>query len=543
MPLFFAFGLVLLIGCANVANLLLARLMTRQREIGIRLSIGASRRRIVWQLMTESLLLALFAALVAYGVSRAVLAGVVHFVTTSFPPEIGNLRLEVPPADWRVVLFLAGAATVSTVLFALVPALRATRLEITRTIHGQVVRDARPGRARNALIALQVTGSVLLLVCAAIFLRSAWTAANRDSGLRTADVVTVAVLDEERRAAVLDAVRREPSVVAVAAAWPGALGGIVGAPAYAEGPSGQFVTTYQLVSPEFFDVLGVSVMRGRGFTGAERDPDEGVAVVSESVARELWPGGDALGETIRVRPEAPVVRAGAGAPVPPPDDPLLAPRTAVVVGVSRDVAGLQLDGVRIGDTGVYMPTAPEAAGTALTTRVRGDVDAARRQLAERFAAVDPNMGEVSTLDAIARAETYILGTLFWLTLVLGALALLLTLSGLFSVVSYIVEQRTREIGVRMALGASSGSIGGLVLLQSARPVVLGVLVGSLLTAGLAGALLATPLAEQISRTVQLFDPVAYGASLLCIVAACAAAALVPALRAGRVNPLEALRQD
>ncbi|HJR71760.1 MAG TPA: FtsX-like permease family protein, partial [Gammaproteobacteria bacterium] len=122
------------------------------------------------------------------------------------------------------------------------------------------------------------------------------------------------------------------------------------------------------------------------------------------------------------------------------------------------------------------------------------------------------------------------------------LALLLTLSGLYSVLSYLVEQRTREIGVRMALGASSRSIGGLVLLQSAKPVGIGVVVGAVLTIGLSAALLATPLAAAVGGTV-LFDPIAYGASLLLIVVACAGAALAPALRAGRVNPLAALRQD
>ena len=135
------------------------------------------------------------------------------------------------------------------------------------------------------------------------------------------------------------------------------------------------------------------------------------------------------------------------------------------------------------------------------------------------------------------------GDSFWLTLALGALALLLTLSGLFSVLSYLVEQRTREIGVRMALGATSRSIGALVLSQSARPVGIGLLLGSSLTAALGAALLATPAAELIGSTVRLFDPVAYAASLLCIVTACACAALIPALRAGRIDPVAALRQD
>jgi predicted permease len=543
-PLFLVFGLILMIGCANVANLLLARLVVRQREIGIRLSIGASRARVVWQLLTESLLLALFSAALGFAISRIVLHGIVYVIITSFPPDIGNLRIEVPAADWRVVLFVVVGAFVATMLFALGPALRSTRLELARSIHGQVLADARPGRARNALIALQVMGSALLLISAAIFLRGTWSAANVDPGVRTADVVSVAVLNERRRADILEGLRSESAVTGVAAAWPGFMGGIGGAPAYGEGATGRQVVRYQLVSPEFFGVLGIDLVRGRGFSDAERNPNEGVAVVSETVARELWPGADAIGQVLRVEPDSTIGR-GAEAPAAarPSDDPLLQPRTAVVIGVVRDVAGFRIGGMRIGGAGVYLPIGAESATTALTLRVRGDAEVARRVIVDRFALLDPNMAQVSTLQTFARTDSYILGTSFWLTLVLGALALLLTLSGLFSVLSYLVEQRTREIGVRMALGASSRSIGTLVLKQSAWPVGIGLGLGCTLTIGFSAALLATPAAEQIGAIVQLFDPVAYGASLACIVAACAAAALVPALRAGSVDPLAALRQE
>jgi ABC-type antimicrobial peptide transport system permease subunit len=175
--------------------------------------------------------------------------------------------------------------------------------------------------------------------------------------------------------------------------------------------------------------------------------------------------------------------------------------------------------------------------------VRGDADRAREALVNRLAAIDPNMGEVSSLETMRRGAEYLLAIPFWLTLGLGALALLLTLSGLFSVLSYLVEQRTREIGVRMALGATRGQIGALVLAQSARPVGTGLFLGGTLTAGIGAALLATPAAGMIGSVVQLFDPAAYAVSLLCIVIACTCAALVPALRAAQINPIAALRQD
>ncbi len=527
-----------------MANLLLARGVVRQREIGIRLAMGASRRRVVLQLLTEGLLLTLVSAALGFVISRIVLKAVVYTAISTFPPDIGSLRVAVPSADWRVALFLVGGAMVTTLLFALAPALQATRVEPLQAIRGEVVRDARPGRARDLLVALQVTGSALLLVCAAVFLRSAWAAAAVDPGVRTDGIVTVGVLNEQRREAILEAVKSEPLVASVAASWPSFMGGLGGSPASAEGASGKSTVTYQFVSPEYFGVLGIDLVRGRGFAETERSAGAAVAVVSETTARQLWPGMDPLGQVLRLGPDPAASREAEGASGPrEPDDPLRLARSVVVVGVARDVAGFRLGGMRLGGAGVYMPISAEAARTSLTLRVRGDAEGARRALVDRMAAIDPNMGEVSTLQAFAGTEAYLLEIPFWLTLALGALALLLTVSGLFGVLSYLVEQRTREIGVRMALGATRRRIALLVLAQQARPVGLGLLVGSSLTAALGAVLLATPAAEQIGSTVRLFDPVAYAASLLAIVAACACAALVPALRAGRIEPVAALRRD
>jgi predicted permease len=533
VPLFFAFGLILMIGWANVANLLLARGVARQREIGIRLAIGASRRRIIWQLLAESLLLALVSAALGFGISRLALAAVVYAVTSTFPPEFGDIRLAMPPADWRVGLFLVGGAMVSTVFFALAPALQATRFELLRAIRGEVVRNAGPGRARDALVALQVTGSVLLLILAAVFLRSSWAAASIDPGIRTIDTISVNIANEQRRGAILDLVKSDPAVAAMAASWPG----LTGVSALAEGANGKSNVRYQLVSPEFFDVLGIDLVRGRAFTDAERSATAAVAIVSESVARQLWPSADALGQVLRLEPDP-------NAETRQADDPALPSQASVVVGIARDVPGFRLGGIRMGGGArVYVPISAAAAKTTLTLRVRGDAERVRNSLVDRLAAIDLNIGEVAALKTMARMEAYLLGIPFWLTLVLGTLALLLTLSGLFSVLSYLVAQRTREIGVRIAVGATSRSIAALMLLQSARPVGIGLLIGGSLTVALGIVLLATPAAEQIGESVRLFDPVAYAASLLCIVAACACAALIPALRAGRIDPVGALRQD
>jgi predicted permease len=533
IPLFFAFGLILMIGCANVANLLLARGVARQREIGIRLAIGASRRRIVWQLLTESLLLALVSAGLAFGVSRLVLTSVNYAVKSTFPPELGDISIEVPPMDWRVGLFLLASAAVSTLFFALAPALRATRVELARTIHGEVMRGSRPASVRSALVTLQVTASVLLLICAAIFLRATLSSASVDPGIRTSDIVTVNVLNEQRRGAILDAVNSDPSVASIAASWPGVPGRF---PAFADTASGRSAATFQFVSPEYFGVLGIDLVRGRGFTQAERRTSDTVAVVSESTASELWPGVDAIGQVVRVESDPEKAQLETG--IPPPLS-----RSFVVVGVARDVPGFRLGGFRLEGAGIYVPISAEATNASLSLRVRGNPELARFEVVDRLAAIDPNMAQVSSLQTFARSEAYILGIPFWLTLVLGALALFLTLSGLFSVLSYIVEQRMREFGVRAALGATRMRIGALVLSQSARPVGIGLLLGTGLAAGIAGLLLATPGAETVASTVRPLDPLAYAAAVLVVVAACASAALVPALRAGRIDPMRALRAE
>jgi predicted permease len=542
-PLFFAFGLILVIGCANVANLLLARGVARQREIGIRLAIGASRRRIISQLLTESLLLALVSAALAYAIARPLLEASLYALTSTMPPDLGDIRLEAPRADWRVALFLMAGAFVSTMFFALMPALQATRIELVRAIRGEVMRDARPGRTRGVLIAVQVTASALLLICSAVFLRSALAASTVDPGFRTSDTVTVSIDKEPTRTAILDLVRREPSVAAIAASSPDALSKYAG---LAEGASGKSPIAYKFVSPEFFSVLGIDIVRGRGFTPAERSASLAVAVVSESAARQSWPDREALGQILQLEPEQPANAkrsdgAAAAAGDGSADRPALVSRSVVVVGIARDVPGFRF--IKFKKEVVYVPISAEAAHTSLTVRVHGDPELARRALMERLTAFDPNAGAVLTLRTVAGMESYFLKVGFWMTLALGGLALLLTLSGLFSVLSYLVEQRTREIGVRIALGATNRSICVFMLAQLVRPVGVGLIVGGTLAISLGVLLLTTPAAETIGSTVRLFDPIAYSISLLCIIAACAGAALIPALRAGRIDPVATLRRD
>jgi len=535
-PLFFAFGLVLMIGCANVANLLLARGVSRQRELGIRLALGASRRRVIRQLLTENFLLALIAAACGLGVSRLFLELATYAVTQSMPPELAEqLHVGVPAADWRVPVFAVAGAVVATMCFGLVPALQATRLELVRTMRGDVTKTARPGRARHALIAVQVGASALLLICAGVFLRSAAASARLDPGVRTADTVRVYVANESRRTAMVQAVAAHPLVTAVAAASPPARA--VASTAIADetgrtSDTSRRVAVQQiLASPEYFGLLGLDIMAGRGFTPGERSVDASIAVVSETAARELWPNRSALGQVIRVQ----LSPSDAIASTEPA-------RTFTVVGVVRDVTG-PLAPDFFPSLGVYVPASTESPGTALTLRVRGDPEQARQALVEHLTSIDPGLGEVSTMRTIAGVGTYILQIAFWVAVALGGLALVLTLSGLFSVLSYVVAQQTKEIGLRVALGATTKTVARLVIGQAFRSVAIGLAAGTGLAAAVATLLLSTPASSGIGAFVHVLDPVAYITGVLVIASACLLAASLPTLRAARIDPIAALRNE
>ena len=543
-PLFFAFGLILMIGCANVANLLLARGLSRQREIGIRLSLGASRRRIIRQLLTESLILSLAAAICGVVVARLLLDGALYAVIITLPPEIAQFmslfNLTAPTSDWRVLVFLVVGAIASTVFFGLAPALQATRVDLVPAIHGELTRGARPRGARHALIAMQVGASVLLLVCAGVFLRGAVTAATKNPDVRS-DVLRISLETESRRGALLQALRSDPLVEAIAASSP-ATRGVVSPSVPAQAGPSSFPVYREAVSSEYFALLGIDVVSGRGFTPAERTAEAGVVVVSETLARQLWPNGSGVGQQVRLdapqpaSPEAPSSSAEArSAKVE------VSSRIFTVVGVVRDpgsASGSSLDTSRR----VYLPTSIESPEPWLL-RMRGNAEQMRQTLLERLTAIDPTLINVISLQALARLQTYPLQIAFWVSVVLGGLALVLTVSGVFSVLSYVVEQQAKEIGVRMALGAATKNVVRLILWQSVRPVGIGLAAGGGLAAAVAIVLMTTPIAAEIGDSIDVLDPVAYTASLLVIVASCALAVSLPALRAARIDPIATLRRD
>jgi ABC-type antimicrobial peptide transport system permease subunit len=333
----------------------------------------------------------------------------------------------------------------------------------------------------------------------------------------------------------LQAVRAHPSVAAVAASWPlGMNGNLAEASGAVDLP-----VEYKFVSPQYFGLLEIELVKGRTFTDAERSAGAGIVVVSETTARRLWPDRDAVGQVIELDGHQPrgSWRTNAQAVIPQ-----LPFRAFTVIGVVRD-ARVGQGMFENNDAGVYLPISAETPGTSLVLRVHGDPDRASEQLIESLAKVDPAIGGIMTMRTIAGRAIFVLQVAFWLTAILGVLALVLTVSGLVSVLSYVVAQRSKEIGVRMALGARTRDIARLVLLQSARPVALGLVLGGVLAGSLAPALMSTPAASQVGEMVNVLDPVAYAASLVCILIACLLAASIPALRAARIDPIATLKQD
>jgi hypothetical protein len=242
----------------------------------------------------------------------------------------------------------------------------------------------------------------------------------------------------------------------------------------------------------------------------------------------LQSDGDVLGRVLSVE----------GGTAEPGDEPL-SKRAVTIVGIRKDIAGFRMIGT--GESELYLPTSASEPKANLIVRVRGDVEQTRRTLLKELSAIDPDLGQIFSMKTVSRLETYILQFAFWVTVVLGTLALALTLAGLFSMLSYLVEQRAREIGVRMTLGATARTIKLLVFSQTFRPVGIGLVMGFGLALALAVGIRAA--SSELSAIVHVLDPFAYVLSLIVIVAAACVATLVPARRAGRIDPIVSLRQE
>jgi predicted permease len=521
-------GLVLLLACANVASLMLVRGADRRRELAVRLSLGADRGRLLRQLLTESLLLSLLG-----GAAGLLLAAWATDAIAGFRPPL-PVPVEIPVRfDLRAALFAVVLSLGTGLAVGLAPALRASRAALADALReGGSGSSGGTGRSRlhRGFVVAQVTASLVLLAAGGLFLRSLANAASIDPGFRLRDGILLSYdvslagrSPEEARQFHERVLERVASLPGVRSATLG-----IGLPlglemmrraVWVEGDrslEGDREEAFGIVGPGYFETLGVDLVRGRGFTGADRPGAPLVAVVNESFARRFWPGADALGKRISVSgPEGPFLE---------------------VVGVARDGKYFTL-----GESPrpfYYLPLLQEGESLAsLVVRTEGDpagllttVRAAVQELDTSL----PLWGMRTVRDhlAVSLMPTRVAG------LVVGAFGLLglaLAAVGLHGLLAYAVRQRTREIGVRLAMGAAPGAVLAQVLREGLALVLVGLAIGAALAVGL-GSLLRTLL-----YGLHPADPLTFAAVAALMAAVALLALWAPARRASRVDPVQALR--
>lgn len=530
-------GLVLLIACANVANLLLARATTRRREIAIRLSLGASRGRLIRQLLTESVLLAMIGGAAGSLLSIWALSALSNFK----PPLDFPIAIDLS-ADWRVFGFTFVACILTGVIFGLAPALVASRSDLVTALKDGAstggVRGSR-GMLRNALVVSQVALSLLLLICSGLFLRSLLNAGAIDPGFKADNLLTMAMDLQQQgykepngRAfsrELIERVRALPGIESAALAEYLPLGtGVSRRGITIEGYTAELGESTEIASvhvgPGYFETLQVRIVAGRAFNERDREGAPGVVIVNQAFARRYWPGQNPIGKRIQ--------------------------RGSVQRGSSARNDSPQLEVIGLAMDGKYASLGEEATpflylnllqrynpAPTLIVRTSGDplshVAAVRNEIAN----LDKNLPitDVKSMRqhlGLALFPARLAGTALG---IFGLVALMLAASGLYGVMAYSVAQRTQEIGIRMALGAPSGSVLRLVIWQGLKLVLIG------MSIGLAGALSITHLLSSLLYGVSTTDPLTFVVIALLLSMVAVAASWIPARRATRVDPTVALR--
>jgi predicted permease len=536
-----AVGIVLMIACVNVASLLLSLAAKRRKEIALRTALGAARGRIVRQLLTESLVLAFVGA--ALGLALAF--GALSALQTLLPPDMpGGAEVGM---DWRVLAFVAALTIVTSLAFGLAPALRTSKSGLAESVRvgGQRSSDAAGINLRSSLIVGEVALAVVLVVGAGLLLRTLWRLMQVNPGFQGEHVLSVRVTPDQSSckqqaacAALYDEVLRRaramPGVSEVAAANTVPL---VGEVPYVvaemeehplrEGESLAPLLWAGAITPDYFHLMGIPILEGRGFSDSDGEKSEGVVIVSAATARKFWPGENPLGKHIRL---------------------VWDKDWRTVVGVAGDVrqfnlADHPLDWI---DGAIYMPYPQSAdANQKLPTamyviaRTAAGVEYFGRDVRDLVSSVNPNVpvGEVRTLEAIVSDSASQSRSMMWLFLSFAAAALTLAAVGTYGVVSYTTAQRTFEIGIRVALGASRASIFGLVIRQSLELVIAG------LSLGAVAALALSRLLSSYLYGITAQDPPTFLAVAGLLVCMALAAGYLPARRATKVDPIVALRYE
>ena len=528
-----AVSLVLLIACANVAGMLLARATARQREISIRLAIGAGRGRLIQQLLTEGVVLAGLGAAVGL-----LLASWLTRVLSTFElplPVALSLDLEL---NATVLAFTAAAAVVTGILASLAPALRASRASIVTALRGDQRSERLAGRRwtlRDGLVVGQVAVTVVLLVVAALLMRSLAASAGADVGFRTGGLVIVSAdprmngYTPERSAQfwrqAIDRIAALPGVehVATASRVPFSFNfnrQNVAVPGVQKSPDEMGASiNAAMVSPDYFSTLGIDVVDGRTFATSDTADRPRVAVVNETMAARHWPGRRVVGERVFER------TLDSGRPIE-------------IVGVVADHK-LQTVGEARAPAIFFANTQRPDSYNVLLVRTRGDATALLHDVRRTLQAFEPGLllMEQQTMEGQIAATLFPVRVAATLVGVFSGLALLLAAIGVYGVIAFSVSRRTREIGIRMAIGARPAEVLLLVVRQGLTLATIGLVAGfglaTVATQALAGALYG----------VSAADPVAWGSAAVIMLGIAAIANVIPARRAMRIDPTQALRTE
>jgi predicted permease len=523
-----AFGLVLLVACANVTNLMLARGFTRQREIAVRLSLGASRWRVVRQLMVESLMLAAPAAAVGLALTIATARIFPALILATFPPGLAPVEavlVRLDP-DWRVLSVLFVAAVVSAVVVSLAPAVRVTRANLVRAARGEAALDTQRSRLRTGLVAMQIGACVMFLIGAIGLIDESRRLANPDRALSYQRVAEVRIAPRFR-VELAGRLASDPLIERVAAAWQPSLAGVLRRVGVVPSETRLEQTAgFMAVSPEYFSLLDIQVVRGRAFTSREADEGAAVALVSAATAQLFWPGLDPVGQTLELRR---LDARSQGVPA----------HTSVrIIGVAEDVASDMLfDDVDA--TCVYFATSVRSPlEMSLLVQSRADVADVRTAVVNAVNTLDPDAPyRITPMRDLLGLVTWTFQAFSTTASLLGVVGLLLAFSGTYAVVAFLVAQRTPEFGIRMALGATVRQIVSAMMNETLKVAFIG------LGAGLALALAAMRALNAVSEIIPQFGARPYVVGTGIVLAATMIAALLPSLRAARIDPSKALRAE
>src|SRR5438477_917803 len=523
-------ALVLLIACANIASLLLARSAVRRRETAIRQALGATRPRLVRQWLTESILLGVAGG--ALGLLLALWANqlLISYLQTT---PLASLELGL---DWRVLAFTLGVSVATGIVFGLAPALQASRLDIVMALKSEDAQRAgsRRSRLRAVFVTAQVTLSVVLLVGAGLFIRSLQSANTIDPGFRVDHALTIPLNlgllryketeGENFYRNLLARVEAQPGVERASLVRFAQLGFSfaqfqVFAAGRASGKTDEGISTgFNVVGPNYFKTMETPLLRGRDFTEADRKGAPDVVVLNQTLAATLWPGEEALGKRVSI--------SG-------PDGPFLE-----VVGVARDGKYRSLG--EAPHPYIYQPLLQSYdPKMTLVVRTTGPPQSVATAMREQIRALDANLpvADVKTLRDQLDLSLFPSRVAAWTLGGFGVLALLLAAIGIYGVVSYSVAQRTREIGVRMAMGAREKDVLRLVLGEGLFVIAVGLALGLLLAAA------ATRVIAGLLYGVEATDPLTFAGVPLLLGFVAMVASYIPARRATKVDPLVALRYE